>query len=369
MENVADFFRLMKISGNLETYEINDLAAAFNPITLADQVNFIGSVSNYHYSELCHHASQRFLSIPLEKDRVPLSPRNKLIYYHRNSNMAAFESQIDALQSGASFTRKRKLKYKPRRARPAEQEDAAPIPEELIAVHSMAQPGAETRFEQFTHSILQYGKFLWRSHSSESDTFLMNDYDINLETMKPSSFEHVQVDYYSDGAIFNCSCSAFDTMKSQSLVDDAITANCVHCDFIKEYVFPNYDDIISGSCDEGRILQFLQSAFDEDGPNLVRISDEGSKTVKYSVKAGVEYENPINFVHITTDKDMIHCQSGMCAVAMRQTARHRSRSLISLDNFENLCPHLQMMKRHADQWLGCIAEETFEVCQFPSDMI
>ena len=367
-KNVEEFFKIVRLHGNQETYEVEDVEKAFDARWLKDQVNFIGSVTNYHFDDPSNHATQRFLSVSLQGERVPLSIRNKLIHYHEQNRVADVEKEIDAFLSGVAVQKRRKLKYKPRKARPAQQQDAVHIPDEIGDVESMAQPGADTPFEQFTHSMLQSGKFIWRSHSSEMDTFLMNDYDTDSGQIRPLSFEHVQVDYYTDGAIFYCSCQAFNQANTEGLVDSNITGSCMHCDFIKEYVFPKYVEITSGSCDEGRIHRFVQSAFDENRPDVLRISEEGSKTVKYSVKPEVGYDRRIHFVHIT-EKEFISCQCGLCHVAMRQVARHRTRSLISLDKFDNLCPHLQMMKRHADQWLSCIAEETDEVCQFPSDSI
>ena len=100
--DIQNFFLDHRLRGSQLSDEIPDLGVEFIPQTIYDQVNFIGNLSNNNYGHRAHTARQLFLSISMERKRAPLSPRNRLIYYHQNSDMANFQNQLDELRSGRS---------------------------------------------------------------------------------------------------------------------------------------------------------------------------------------------------------------------------------------------------------------------------
>ena len=227
----------------------------------------------------------------------------------------------------------------------------------------MAVQGAETPFQKYTHDVVQSGKFIWRSTSSTIDTFVLNGYDLASERMKSTTYEHVSVTHLNNDKEYQCSCGAFRTVTAESLIDNQITPSCCHCDFIREYVIPNYEDLKNESYVQGRVLQFIQSAYSDRQPDVLFLSRETAKTVKFSV-IGAPGEKLPSFVHYTDSH--LTCQSGGCNTAMGFTKGKRLRTLLTLDKFKDICPHLQTMKRNVDLWLDIITEQTEEneVCYF-----
>ena len=368
-EVVQKFLIKHRTEGVQESTEITDLNIEFNPQTISDQVNFIGSLSNDFNVGTSNFSGDRYFSAKMPSNRLPLSIRNRLVHYHQERNIQMFEQSFGELATGqASFLaqnasrQKRRRTHKPYELENQETVDGIDDNDDYVVpdITSMDDPNLESAFERYSFELLETGKFIWRSTSPTLDSFVMNGYENKIQ---PSSYENVSVAHMPDGKQYWCSCRAYHNSKSEALINPEKTPTCCHCRFIQDYVIPNYQEVTGDTDIRTRMEKFIQSAYFEPKPDILFLTGGNVRTVKFSVRASADDELP-SFVHYTDSH--LTCSSDTCNVRMGFHRRRKPRSLIELDKFVNLCPHLQTMKRNVEAWLGYIIEQRDEneVCFF-----
>ena len=244
------------------------------PSTLAEQFNFIGSISNDHQWDYLHvrdegtksnntyvgfgsHIAGRYQTYIRQSEDteaifhtfLPTSPRNRLIYFISMGRRADALRLLQYLthppvNSQDNLSESTDIPLKRRRVAGPK---VVKVTQETLTSEVEVEVN-RSQFQQFSENIILRGSIIWRSHNDSADTFILNDYDVHSGEFIPNSF--VELNVTRDTDTLECSCKSYsflvhmaehagDYLHEQSLVlnhSSSSSLTCMHCVFYNNYL-------------------------------------------------------------------------------------------------------------------------------------
>ena len=378
--------------------------------TLRQQVETLGSVSNYHWwtppvyyggVKQCSKVGNKlklFSKFDLvdsldgsgRPTKYPASPRNKLMYFmlypgHPDRLMECIIFSVkhdrdeehsvlpptstpgpkrstsvgDSSSKGQPAAKKRRYATRVIGGTPQDLlPDAAPEcggPKD--PVESCAP--ARTYFTSFSEQLTTSGLIQWRKHSSEEDVIVMSDYSSTSGKLQPLDFVHVTVTFGGPDTVYvKCTCRIYQYMQGAALKRIRLLANehaildekftCMHCRFYREFLLPIQDKIHSqDSTVHGLALKVKQSLGISNPPVVLLGDSFPNSTTKLSVSGVPDFS--LVHIHFTPNGCFAKCQSGLC-----QTLHHSRKKVPKGISFEDLnsqgglCSHLKTLFENID---------------------
>lgn len=360
-----------RITGHHESKELNLYEKLENP-SLQNQIQYLGVINNapFNINNIKNKVSyQRNLSVRVVARQFPFSIRNRIIHLMMTSESCEKEleklrkmsipDETKVVPDAYNTTNKKTRQYRPRTVEVSRQ-NVLDHTGENMANNSLI----DQQFETYLHCQL-LGDIYWRCHSEAKDIFVLNETDINHGVLMPTMYVHICVTHDIE-FIVQCDCHTSTLLAGFIGADEVPSINgvtCMHTRLLKQYLFPNYQEIVSNTTLKSNILNKMKEALNKCGNPIQQLSSTNDVTIKYSVQGT---DDTYSIVHISHNREYIACQSGICNIEMGLCSRKRSRKLLALNESEKLCPHLEMMLTHAVIWSDVIpldfTEEHGNVC-------
>ena len=331
-----------------------------------EQLRFISSLPNLHFSDTCHHSYSRNLSVIVEKSHLPISIRNRILYFLMNNEPTSLSKELQQLISPSvnkSVTQSVSSKKRMFKCRT----ETASVPNLIRDMDTSVAPDVDNMaihdtslFDCYVHQQLSIGSVIWRFHSCNKDVILMNSYDLDTGYIQPTKFVHIDIENQS---IVTCKCPASRMITNLS---QGTTAGlcCMHSRLVKQFLLPNYSQLSTNTPPLQNIVNVLFNAFKLPKPQVVQIGSTSAGILKFSVRGS---DSTYEFVHLTDNGSNIACQSGRCTILMGLTSRKKCRKLLTIDQRQNLCPHLEIMLECAEQW-SMHASDADEIEEIPDSI-
>ncbi|XP_064630618.1 uncharacterized protein LOC135489271 [Lineus longissimus] len=201
-------------------------------------------------------------------------------------------------------------------------------------------------YQNFKMKLVEVGTLMWRLHTDDRDSFILNEYGTDGE-LKLNSF--VELTLYEDG-LCTCSCETYKVIAAIASQDAEDTLPdgllCMHCRFMREEMRDQLPSILSDNAPASSHLALkLQQSKSSLNDPVVRLTDGGG-TSKFSVRAS----NDLAFVSIAASGFMVVCSSGMCAAVRKHTKTLKKLLQVPAEQASKLCPHLATMVANREIW-------------------
>lgn len=374
---------------------------------LREQLELLGTISNYHwwpyldsqgkpvssearsYSTFLLWHPQQAEGVFIPTDFVPSSLRNQVVYYgwhndtlcHRlcRTIQQALRGDVGGLNvlvpdRERDFHNPNPPKRRRVTSRIVPQaEDLASVlgldTEELDLADIDNMADSRTLFGQFQDDLITDSLMIWREHTVDSDTVLMNDYCPSTGRLLPQKFVHVT----SEGDQTTCTCKTFllnelaarkksgpELNEPPQEIDDIVLeerASCMHCRFFKEHLEEISPSMIEEQ-DEDKIPYFLRSInenLDTVGNPIVHLGSYGN-TTKFSVRGCEDDKLKFCVVHLTIYQGecWAKCLSGSCQ-ASGERNKKKFPKVGELSKDSKVCSHLSRVMQNFETVKGEMA--------------
>ena len=374
--------------------------------TLQQQMDLLGSVSNFHWwcsvdfkgdqklSQPKVSYSQHMLSTPGTPENVrpkhlPASPRHQIAFCMDNTGCSQkFEGTIHLLLeydreeedvailfSGLSTTtnwrlpqtipaKKKKTKQYSQRVIKVlsgcpeslqEQVDLA----EASGVEVMTGNPQRSLFSSFSEELSTKGTVLWRIHQEEENVVLMSDIDPTTWRLKPNALATITATPGDQDRInVKCTCQVYQHMQDTALLGahrdapdslDAVDGvvlpedfTCMHCRFYREALLPGMQEIFSQNNATSNLLIKVQLTAGLVNNPVVLLGDPGT-TTKFSVLGN----SSLALVHanMTSTGLFVKCQSGLCGSHINNKGRRIPQRVDAMQVLQQggVCPHVHTL--------------------------
>ena len=357
--------------------------------SIQEQLNLLASIPNYHWwqhktkdgvvksvntrvrytQHLIYHPDMEVNEFGFLSTRfLPTSPRNQIIFFHRNPDRNRLTATvrhllskdkkvedvviappvIDEEEPPAKRRRKNATRHKLIHITPQT------ICERMNIKYSEVQSCAQTnQFTQFYSSVLHTGTLQWRQHSMSQDLVVMNEYDEDTGVLLPQEFVHVTA-ALEDGELFiKCTCKTYKRIHCLALqgieleteeVGVLASTTCMHCRFFKTYLQGTVEKVQQQDTST-LLLQKVSESIEQMNNPVVLLGHPHHVTTKFSVNGG-DY---CSIVHITFNPNgtcYSKCTQGMCLSGV--TNKKGIPKTVPLQELHDsastkLCPHLQAL--------------------------
>ncbi len=392
-----------------------------------DQVNLLGSISNYHWwasldiygkqksSSNQPKYQQHLLFFPGPRKALPSSPRNLIMYlapHMRTPQMpdprfctphqrqivqnimllVKYDQEIEVTilhkkksqqqnssppspttdsQMGPPL-KKRRYAFREVSASPADLLEGA-SGDGLQAVESSVPQ--RTLFTSFSEEMHNKGMVQWRMHLEDQDTVILNDYSATSGQLKPLDYVHVTAcKTDSDQVQIKCTCRIYQYMHSQALkkshmdsADDTVLAanfTCMHCRFYSTYLHQFSSLFLSQDC-LNKLHEKVRATEVEVNAPIVLLGESGTNiTTKLSV-AGPDSVALVH-IHFSSSGCFVTCQDGVCQTLYK--VKRRVPVGISLRELERgqMCDHIHTIF-HNQHFLDELFPDFFNPPDSPPD--
>ena len=221
-----------------------------------------------------------------------------------------------------------------------------------------------SKYETFKFAMIENGKLFWRHSSSNLDIFSLNDVNQSTGVFQEDCYVHLTRSKIDGGhSELSCTCSIYSTLIqlanlriTEEELDgmDISAVQCCHMRLFNDMIQSNLPSILNNTSNsENLLIKDLESSKHLINESICQLPTPSNRSLKFSVYS--DHDDSCNFVHITDNK--VCCQSGYCDALFSSSKRY----VVNLRKAERLCPHLDLMKSHSDQWLDLLPETVASV--------
>ena len=355
--------------------------------TLQDQLQFLSSISNYHWwqyircdgtksksgihvrltDHLLYHPYCEETDEVLKLKYIPESPRNRLMYFQYTEGMypGALRSSIvqllkldnceenvinDDVPEGQPSNKRKKYATHVLKVSPQQLCDKMGVKFSTIKNSTDQNRNLYTTFSQ---QLITDGIIQWRKHSDNADTVIMSDYNCTTGNLSPLSYVHVTCttgEANSQNVLLRCTCHIYNTIQCAGLSEielsngeDAVldeTMTCMHCRFFKEHLLKyrsSVYNITSTSIVDSKVKSSLDLV---NNPVVVIGMASQNSTTKFSVT----HEDVVAMVHINFNQAnscFAKCQNGECTARLQN--KKKIPKAIGIEQSQSHCGHIQTL--------------------------
>ncbi len=233
------------------------------------------------------------------------------------------------------------------------EEDLRDAIDAMIETEQPKEPSLESvdPFDQYVTQLIETGHFSFRIHNQDTDSFCMNDIDMDNEgRFQTNQFVHTYKDRNLQGDSYSCTCQQYTTLLQiasfavhEDDIPDVEELVCVHIRFIQEYV----DKF---SYDESNVMELIQQGMKYKNVGAVLLSSSSHKSKRYSI---------INRQHnkcsiVSHCGKYMKCHDGKCA------AEHGNLRELESITSHGACEHLNIMHSFAEEFSFFTVSESEE---------
>lgn len=239
---------------------IQELSQCPTPIGMQHQLIFVSSLPNNHWWSFPKTGKLTGMSCPdgkvkllqqlayqspqlsedmtiLQPHNLPLSPRNRLIYFSCFEQQQRVKELVTHLL-GPSVENIPDTEYVPHMARYKPQVVRFTEERLLRNIGASNMATQQSCYHDFEQSLFSdQGVLAWRYHTPELDILIMNDYSSKDGIFIPASYVHLNVHHYGEDQedIMVCSCDVYKLLQSSDLYCDAVDSHGVTCMHVRLY--------------------------------------------------------------------------------------------------------------------------------------